>query len=466
VQRAAAIGLIMMINPAASSTADAGAPTCTRCTHARGCCFGCCACLSSQLLQRLRGRATATRTSCSRSLPLEMAERSAADRAALRARAAAIVEASHPRGSAPRELPPRRLCVAPMMDWTDRRCRYFLRRFSKNTWLYTEMVTCSAILDNEWRKDQHLKFFEAEHPVALQLGGSDPALLAKCAAIGEGYGYDEINLNVGCPSDRVSRTKNSFGACLMATPELVARCVAEIKKVVSVPVTVKHRIGIDDMDSYENLHNFVRIVAEAGCSTFIVHARKAILKGKLTPKQNREIPALNYDYVYRLKRDFPHLEIIINGGVTDLAQAAEHVAQGVDGVMIGRSAYYDPFRILGTADRVMYGDASGFEKSRQQIVEEMAPFIQEQLEAGEHLNSVTRHMLGLFNACPGGKQYRQHLSEHVHLKGSGVHTLLDAVHKVPEPVRLVWGQLEDNKDTSDPDSVFMARPKEELKQAG
>jgi len=202
-----------------------------------------------------------------------------------------------------------------MMDWTDRFDRAFLRKFSKNTWLYTEMVTTGAIIHGN--QDRHLQFFKDEHPIALQLGGSDPNDLAKCAAIAETYGYDEINLNVGCPSERVS--SGSFGACLMAEPELVRDCVAAMKAVVKVPVTVKHRIGIDDMQSYEQLCNFVSTVHEGGCNTFIVHARIAVLKG-LSPKENREIPPLKYDFVYNLKRDFPHLEIIINGGITDLEQ--------------------------------------------------------------------------------------------------------------------------------------------------
>ena len=378
-RRAGAVVLLLALcAEAGQHPHGAAAPAVSGCTHgpaARGCCFGCCACLASRLLGA-RG-AGGARAACAASAAARRTAGSKSGVLPLAMDAARAVAPLNPRGSRLRELPPRRLCVAPMMDWTDRHDRYFLRCFSKHTWLYTEMVTCSAILDNEWRKEQHLKFFAAEHPVALQLGGSDPEQLATCAAIGESYGYDEINLNVGCPSDRVSRTKNSFGACLMATPELVARCVAAIKSAVSVPVTVKHRIGIDDMDSYEELCNFVRVVSAAGCSTFIVHARKAILKGKLSPKQNREIPPLKYEYVYQLKRDFPHLEIIINGGVTDLTQAEEHMAKGVDGVMIGRSAYYDPFRILGTADRIMYGDAGGFEKSRQEVCCARAPRCEE-----------------------------------------------------------------------------------------
>ena len=347
----------------------------------------------------------------------------------------AIVAPLNPPGVAMLAPPPRRLCVAPMMDWTDRHDRYFLRRFSEHAWLYTEMVTCSAILDSPYTKEQHLKFFHDEHPVALQLGGSDPRSLATCAAIGEGYGYDEINLNVGCPSDRVSRSKNSYGACLMAEPELVAECVAAMQSAVSVPVTVKHRIGVDDMDSYDHFCRFVRVVEAAGCKTFIVHARKAILGGKLTPKQNREIPPLKYDYVHALKQEFPHLEVIINGGIQSLGKAQGHLERGVDGVMIGRSAYYDPFRLLGTADRLIYGHPAGVEKSRQQIVDDMVPFIQEQLDGGQHLNTMTRHMMGLFNGCPGGKAFRRHLSDHVHLPGAGVQTLLDAVAHVPEHVR-------------------------------
>jgi tRNA-dihydrouridine synthase A len=261
------------------------------------------------------------------------------------------------------KMTPRRLCVAPMMDWTDRFDRYFLRQFSKHTWLYTEMVTTGAIIHGD--QDRHLQFFKDEHPIALQLGGSDPDALAKCAAIAEGYGYDEINLNVGCPSERVS--SGSFGACLMAEPELVRDCVAAMKAAVKVPVTVKHRIGIDDMQSYEELCHFVDTVHQGGCDTFIVHARIAILKG-LSPKENREIPPLKYNFVYDLKRDFPHLEIIINGGITDLAQAQLHLKDNkVDGVMIGRSAYHEPFRILRHADRDIYGDPHALVRTRQQV---------------------------------------------------------------------------------------------------
>jgi len=318
-----------------------------------------------------------------------------------------------------------------MMDWTDRYDRYFLRLISKNTWMYSEMVTTSAILNGN--QDRLLGFFPQEHPIALQLGGSDPEDLAKCAKVGESYGYDEINLNVGCPSERVST--GSFGACLMAEPELVRDCVAAMRESVKVPVTVKHRIGIDHLDSYDLLCKFVSTVEEGGCKTFIVHARKAILKG-LSPKENREIPPLQYHVVHQLKQDFPQLEIIINGGITDLSQARAHLEQGMDGVMIGRSAYHEPYKILSRADMEIYNDVNGYHKSRQQIIEEMLPFIDEQLKAGVSLNSITRHMQGLFHGCPGGRAFRRHLSENVHKEGSGSHTLWRAVENIPEEVRL------------------------------
>ena len=325
----------------------------------------------------------------------------------------------------------RRLCVAPMMDWTDRFDRFFLRLFSKHTWLYTEMITANALIHGD--RDRHLRFHAAEHPIAVQLGGSEPGDLALCAKMCADYGYDEINLNVGCPSERVS--SGSFGACLMAEPALVAECLSAMAAAApQLPVTIKHRIGIDDQDSYDHLYRFVDAVqSQSPARTFIVHARTAILKG-LSPKQNREIPPLRYEFVHQLKRDFPHLEVLINGGIDDLTHAADHLDL-VDGVMIGRAAYNTPFQVLATADRDIYGACTP-PKTRQQIVEEMLPFIETELAAGTSLNSMTRHMLGLFHGCQGGRAFRRHLSDNVHRPGSGIHTLLEAVEKVPREVRL------------------------------
>lgn len=323
-----------------------------------------------------------------------------------------------------------------MMDWTDRFDRYFLRLFSKNTWLYTEMITTGALIHGD--SHRHLQYHDAEHPIAVQLGGSEPADLAKCAKMCEEYGYDEINLNVGCPSERVS--SGSFGACLMAEPDLVAECLAAMAAEVSVPVTIKHRIGIDDQDSYEHLCKFVDTVqSKSPTRTFIVHARTAILKG-LSPKQNREIPPLKYHFVHQLKQDFPQLEILINGGINDLPHASTHL-QHVDGVMIGRAAYNTPFQVLAEADRDIYGE-DVTPKTRQEVLEQMLPFIEEQLAEGVSLNSITRHMLGLFHGCKGGKAFRRHLSDNVHKDGSGIHTLMEAVERVPLAVRM--GLVPDN----------------------
>ncbi|WP_374087838.1 tRNA dihydrouridine(20/20a) synthase DusA [Methylomicrobium lacus] len=294
--------------------------------------------------------------------------------------------------------------VAPMLDWTDRHCRFFHRLISKQALLYTEMVTTGALLHGD--RQRFLQFDPCEHPLALQLGGSDPAGLAACAKMAEDFGYDEVNLNVGCPSDRVQN--GSFGACLMAEPELVAECVAAMRQAVSIPVTVKSRIGIDDRDSYEELTGFIGTVAEAGCETFIVHARKAWLKG-LSPKQNREVPPLRYDTVYRLKQDFPNLQIVLNGGITTLEQAEEVLGNGVDGVMVGREAYHNPY-ILADVDRRLYG-ASAEAVTRAEIIENLLPYIERQRAEGVRLHSITRHILGLFHGEPGARSWRRHLSE-------------------------------------------------------
>ncbi|HEX7030578.1 MAG TPA: tRNA dihydrouridine(20/20a) synthase DusA [Gammaproteobacteria bacterium] len=314
--------------------------------------------------------------------------------------------------------PDRRLSVAPMMEWTDRHCRRFLRAISKRTLLYTEMVHANAIVKGDARR--HLAFDDAEHPVALQLGGSEPDLLAKAAAIAEDFGYDEVNLNCGCPSERVQ--SGSFGACLMAEPELVAACVAAMRASVKIPVTVKTRIGIDRHDSYEFLHRFVETVASAGCESFTIHARKAWLKG-LSPKENREIPPLRYDVAARVKHDFPQLEVIVNGGVKTLREAASHLAT-FDGAMIGREAYHNPW-MLAEADARIFGDAPAT-RTREDVLEDYLPYMQRELANGTPLRSMTRHMLGLYQGMPGARRWRRALSEGV-AKGGGIEIVKAAV---------------------------------------
>ncbi|MCG3727245.1 tRNA dihydrouridine(20/20a) synthase DusA [Vibrio cincinnatiensis] len=315
------------------------------------------------------------------------------------------------------------LSVAPMLDWTDRHCRYFHRLLSSQTLLYTEMVTTGAIIHG---KGDFLAYNEEEHPLALQLGGSNPTDLAHCAKLAQQRGYDEINLNVGCPSDRVQNGK--FGACLMAEPQLVADCVAAMKAVVDIPVTVKTRIGIDDQDSYEFLTHFITLVSErGGCEQFTIHARKAWLSG-LSPKENREIPPLDYPRAYQLKKDFPHLSIAINGGVKSLAEALEHL-QHVDGVMIGREAYQSPY-LLAEVDQQIFGLDRPV-KRRSQVVQEMYPYIEQQLSQGVYLGHITRHMLGLFQNMPGARQWRRYISENAHKPGSGVDVVEQALAKIP-----------------------------------
>lgn len=309
-----------------------------------------------------------------------------------------------------------------MMEWTDRHDRYFLRLISKHAVLYTEMVTTGAILHGD--HPRYLKFDSSEHPVAVQLGGSNPVELAECAKICEEFGYNEINLNVGCPSDRVQMGK--IGACLMAEPALVAECVGAMKHAVNIPVTVKHRIGIDDLDSYEFLTKFVETVHQGGCDTFIVHARKAILSG-LSPKQNREIPPLQYDVVYRLKQDYPQLEVILNGGVNSLDQAELH-NKHVDGVMIGREAYHNPY-ILSDVDNRFYADDRET-LSRKQIVEAMVPYIESELINGTRLQHISRHILGLFHAQPRGKLWRRYLSENAYKSEAGIEVVEAALNLV------------------------------------
>ena len=310
-------------------------------------------------------------------------------------------------------------CIAPMLDWTDRHCRFFLRLLSRHVRLYTEMVTTGAVLRGD--RQRLLAYDPAEHPLALQLGGSDPADLARCAHIAAEWGYDEVNLNVGCPSDRVQSGR--FGACLMAEPELVAECVAAMRAAVAIPVTVKTRIGIDERDSYAELADFVDRVAAGGCETFMIHARKAWLRG-LSPRENREIPPLRYAVVHQLKRDFPDLTVVLNGGLTTLDQAAEQLRQ-VDGVMIGRAVYENPYLLAGVDQRFFGSSESPF--SRDQVVETFTPYIKEQLRQGTPLHCMTRHILGLFQGVPGARAWRRTLSEQACRRGAGVEVVVAAL---------------------------------------
>lgn len=316
----------------------------------------------------------------------------------------------------------RRLSVAPMLDWTDRFCRYFLRLISKRTLLYTEMVTTGALLWGE--TERFLRFDPMEHPVALQLGGSDPEQLALAAKLGERWGYDEINLNLGCPSDRVQSGR--FGACLMAEPELVADCIKAMCDSVALPVTVKQRIGIDHLDSYQLLCDFVGKLSLAGGRTFIVHARKAWLQG-LSPKENREIPPLDYATVHRLKQDFPHLEIIINGGFTSLDQCTQQLTL-LDGVMIGREAYHNPW-ILADADSRLFGEDAAV-TTRAQVIEQLLPFVETELMAGTPLNRISRHILGLFHGQPRARTWRRYLSDHSHVLNADADVIRKAANLV------------------------------------
>jgi tRNA-dihydrouridine synthase A len=315
-----------------------------------------------------------------------------------------------------------RFCVAPMMDWTDRHDRVFLRQLSKHALLYTEMVTSAALKHGD--AQYLLQHSEGEHPVALQLGGSKPAELAEAAALAERSGYDEINLNVGCPSDRVQ--SGAFGACLMAEPGLVGKCVSSMMTSVSLPVTIKCRIGIDDRDSQRELEDFIGTVAESGCETFIVHARKAILSG-LSPKENREIPPLKYDSVFALKQAFPELSIIINGGIKTL-EDAESLLKKTDGVMLGREAYQNPF-ILNEVDAVFFGTATNVQ-TRTETLQKFMPYIEQELERGTPLHHMTRHILGLYKGQKGGKNFRRHLSENSYKKTADIGVLLDAISYV------------------------------------
>ncbi len=311
-----------------------------------------------------------------------------------------------------------KISVAPMMDWTDRHDRYFLRLIAPDVTLYTEMITAHAIAHGD--RDYLLKFDNAEHPVVLQLGGSDSELLVNAARIGEDYGYDEINLNVGCPSPRVS--KGRFGACLMLEPQLVAECVAAMQHTVKIPVTVKCRIGVDDQDSYESLHAFIQLIAATGCKTFIIHARKAWLQG-LSPKQNREVPPLHYDTVWRIKQDFPDLTIIINGGINNLAQIDEQLTQ-VDGVMLGRAAYHNPWLLAEIQSKYFKNKQN---LSRADIIKHFLPYVRSQLQSGVKLSALTRHILGLFQGVRGASTWRRYLSENACRQDAGAEIIEEAL---------------------------------------
>ncbi|MGK0673312.1 MAG: tRNA dihydrouridine(20/20a) synthase DusA [Halothiobacillaceae bacterium] len=316
----------------------------------------------------------------------------------------------------------RRLATAPMLDWTDRHARFFFRLLSRTTLLYTEMVTTGTILHGD--TERHLAFHPLEHPVALQLGGSDPRELAECSRIGEQFGYDEVNLNVGCPSSQVQSGR--FGACLMAEPARVAECVAAMREAVTVPVTVKSRIGIDHQEGYEPLAGFVEQVAAAGCEVFIIHARKAWLAG-LSPKENRKIPPLRYEMVHRLKQDFPHLTIILNGGIRSLDEAETQLAH-VDGVMIGRAAYENPF-LLREADRRLH-DSTQPDPLPEAIMRAWMDYVQAEWDKGTPLHAMTRHILGAFHGQPGARAFRQHLSKHAPRKDSTPEVLHEALRHV------------------------------------
>jgi tRNA-dihydrouridine synthase A len=315
-----------------------------------------------------------------------------------------------------------------MMGWTDRHARYFLRLISRHALLYTEMVNTGAMLHNQQmvgEQKRHLAYHVSEHPLALQLGGSDPVALAKCAVMAEDAGFDEVNLNVGCPSDRVK--SGHFGACLMADPALVADCVSAMKAKVEIPVTVKCRVGIDEMEGYQPLEHFVELVSAGGCDTFIVHARKAWLQG-LSPKENREIPPLKYDYVHRLKKEKPGLTVIINGGIKTMETVVEEL-EHVDGVMIGREAYHNPY-MLARVDRDIYQDTEACITSREQIVEQLCAYIDAEVARGVVLHSITRHILGLYQGCRGARAWRRHLSENTHGTDADSSVLIDALKYV------------------------------------
>lgn len=330
----------------------------------------------------------------------------------------------------------RRFSVAPMLDWTDRHERYFLRLLSRHALLYTEMVTTGAIIYGD--TDRHLAFNSAEHPVALQLGGSNPVDMARAAETGEKYGYDEININVGCPSDRVQSGR--FGACLMAEPQQVANCVRAMRQATDLPVTVKSRVGINDQDSDEFLQRFIETVAGAGCSTFILHARIALLEG-LSPKENRDIPPLQYQRVYRMKQRYPELEIIVNGGIKTLQECRSHL-QHTDGVMIGREVYQNPY-FLAQIDSELFDDKAPA-PDRAQVLEAYLPYVENQLADGASLQHLTRHILGVYKGEPGGRLFRRHLSEHAHRKQATISVLQDAIALAEQARARTRNEVEDN----------------------
>lgn len=316
----------------------------------------------------------------------------------------------------------RRFCVAPMMEWSDTHCRYFWRLLSKQALLYTEMVTTGALIHGD--KARFLAYNPQEHPLALQLGGSNPHDLVACAEMAQEWGYDEVNLNCGCPSDRVQSGK--IGACLMYEPELVRDCLGTMIEAVDIPVTIKHRIGVDDMEGYEALANFVDVVATSGCNTFIVHARKAWLKG-LSPKENREVPPLDYASVARLKQDNPACEIIVNGGITSIEQCTE-LLKVTDGVMLGREVYSNPYLLAGI-DQALFHESKP-KPTREMIIADFLLYCTEQLEKGIKLNHITRHILGLYQGRPGARRFRRYISEHAHRPGAGISVIEDAVAQV------------------------------------
>ena len=318
-----------------------------------------------------------------------------------------------------------RFCIAPMMDWSDRHCRYFWRLLSKHARLYTEMVTTGAIIHGD--RQRFLRFHPSEQPLALQVGGSDPKALAECARIAEDYGYAEINLNCGCPSDRVQEGR--IGACLMAEPETVAECVAAMGAATNIPVTVKHRIGIDNFDSEEHLHHFVQTVGNAGCEVFIVHARKAWLNG-LSPKENREIPPLDYPMVVRLKKTFANKTIVMNGGITQLPQC-QSLLDKVDGVMLGREAYHNPY-LLASVDQALFASVEPI-PSRDAVFDEFLVYVAEECAAGTKLNHMSRHIMGLFAGQAGGRLFRRYLSEHATRPGADGDVLRAAHQQLIQP---------------------------------
>lgn len=311
-----------------------------------------------------------------------------------------------------------------MLDWTDRHERYFLRLMSRHAYLYTEMVTTGALIYGN--RNRYLQFNAEEHPVALQLGGSDPKDLTECAKMAQDYGYNEININVGCPSARVQ--KGAFGACLMAEPQLIAECIDTMGLAVNIPITVKNRIGIDEQNEEQSLRQFIDVVSQSGCNTFIIHARKAWLKG-LSPKKNRDVPPLNYDLVHQIKREYPQLEIIINGGIKTMESSLEHL-QAVDGVMLGREVYHNPYLMM-QVDATIYSDEVATQ-SRKQVLQQYFPYIEQQMGQGVYLKQLSRHLLGLFHGIPGAKAWRRHVSENAYKEGAGIEVLLQAMELVSD----------------------------------